>query len=452
MPDPQVVPDLSEHVFRAPLMLGPGALRDALQRLGERSDPEELQSFAQMFWFRPQAQPSGDPVRVIRIVGSLFRGMFFDDYDMIRQHLDAAIADPNVRGIILDIDSPGGQVSGVLDLAEHMMSLRAKGKPIWALANDEAASAAYWLASSAQRVFSTEVGIVGSIGTLIVHVDQSRFDQERGVRFNEIASGARKTDLSPHKPLNPTGRSFLQGLVDKNAQLFFEQVAQARGMDVDDVQAQQAALFVGTEARESGLIDEIATLDELVERMKKSFAVAPRFGIAVQQGPTLMAQMGDTSMSEEKKAGPEPTANAKAPDLNITIKGAEPVKAEGEKPEPEKDKGAEVIDLDKARAQGEELGAKKERERMAEVNAICKLANAGHLAAEFIEEGLDAKAAGERILKMQAEEDERLVTRGQITDPKTGSGDGDFPKFDHNAIYRRWNDPVALSQSARKES
>ncbi len=449
MPD-QVVPDLSEHVFRAPLTLGPGALRDALEKLGERSDPEELQAFVQMFWCRPQAQPSGDPVRIIRIVGSLFRG-FFDDYDMIRQNVDAAIDDPNVRGIILDIHSPGGQVSGLTDLGEHLLSLRKRGKPIWALANDQAASAAYWIASAAHKVFSTDAGVVGSIGALVVHVDQSKFDQERGVKFNEIASGARKTDLSSHKPLNPSGRSFLQGLVNRTAGLFFDHVAQARKMDAADVQAQEAALYIGEEGRKAGLIDGIATLDELVGRMEKTFAAAPRFGIAIQQGPTLMAQIGDTTMSEEKETSPEPTANPNAQELKLTIQGPEPVTAAAPAPDPEKEKGAEVIDLDKARAEGEKAGAQKERDRMAEVNAICKLAQVGQLAAEFIEEGLDAKAAGERILKMRAEDDERLVTRNTAASG-TAVGEGEVVSFDTRAIYQRWNNPQALAQSARKES
>lgn len=434
-PDP--VGDLTPHVFKAPIAVGPSSLLDALQLLAGRGDPAELQAFMQLFWQTPQAQPSDDPIRVIRIVGSLFRGMFFDDYADIRASVDAAIEDPNVRGIILDVDSPGGQLSGLFDLAGHLLSLREADKPIWAIANDQATSAAYAIASTADRIVSTETGLVGSIGVLAVHVDESEEDEKLGLKFTEIASGQRKTDLSRHKPLNARGRAFLQEMVDRNAEVFFEHVSEARGLSVDAIRDQEAGMFIGQDARDASLIDGLSTLDELVEEMKESFA-SPGLGgsVITGSGPTA----GGTTMSldpdkkgkgtEEEPAAPtKPAAPAPA---------AEPAAPEG---------GAEVISIDKAR----EEGAAGERARVADISRLCRLANAPHLTTEFLEEGLTADQVGARLLEMQANDDERLGdTRGQLSDANA-NGDDPKPKINVNRIYERWNDPAALARPAGEE-
>ena len=154
---PEAIAERAASFYNTPLMIAPDALRkmralispETLQALiSGRASPEQLEAFTTIFWRTPEAQPIGDPVRIVRIVGPLFRGSFFDDYGDIRAHVDAALEDPNVRGLILDIDSPGGTVSGLFDLAEHNLESRNDEKPMWALANDRATSAAYAIASA----------------------------------------------------------------------------------------------------------------------------------------------------------------------------------------------------------------------------------------------------------------------------------------------------------------
>ena len=134
-------------------------------------------------------------------------------------------------------------------------------KPVWAVANDAAYSAAYAIAASAQRLFVTETGGVGSIGVIALHVDQSVKDAKDGYRFTAITAGAHKNDYSPHEPLSDTAKSELQGEVDRLYSIFTEHVAAMRDLDVDAVRATEAGLFFGSNAVAQGLADGLQTLE-----------------------------------------------------------------------------------------------------------------------------------------------------------------------------------------------
>jgi ClpP class serine protease len=132
---------------------------------------------------------------------------------------------------------------------------------VWAVANDAAYSAAYAIAASAQRLFVTETGGVGSIGVIALHVDQSVKDAKDGYRFTAVTAGAHKNDYSPHEPLSDAAKTELQGEVDRLYAIFTEHVAAMRGLDLDAVRATEAGLFFGTNAVAQGLADGIQTLD-----------------------------------------------------------------------------------------------------------------------------------------------------------------------------------------------
>jgi len=215
----------------------------------------------------PPAAATPDGIAVIPIHGSLVKrslGMEaasgLTSYGEIAAMLDAALADPHVSGILLDIDSPGGEASGSFELARRVREVAAM-KPVWAVANDAAYSAAYAIAASAQRLFVTETGGVGSIGVIALHVDQSVKDAKDGYRFTAITAGAHKNDFSPHEPLSDTAKSELQGEVDRLYSIFTEHVAAMRDLDVDAVRATEAGLFFGSNAVAQGLADGLQTLE-----------------------------------------------------------------------------------------------------------------------------------------------------------------------------------------------
>ena len=140
-------------------------------------------------------------------------------YEMIRADFQDAVADPRIQGILLDVDSPGGEVGGLFDLADEIFAARAE-KPIYAIANDDAFSAAYALASSAERLFVTSTGGVGSVGVIAIHVDQSSFDEKVGRKYTAVFAGAKKNDFNPHEPLSDSAKDELQSQIDSLYDMF----------------------------------------------------------------------------------------------------------------------------------------------------------------------------------------------------------------------------------------
>ena len=214
-----MLPHLASRLFGTPLLVQRAKLDVILAVMGERLGvAPPLADLALPAPKSATAAPTG--IAVIPILGTLVKrslGMEaasgLTSYSEIAAMLDAAVADPMVSGILLDIDSPGGEASGSFELARRVREVAAM-KPVWAVANDAAYSAAYAIAASAQRLFVTETGGVGSIGVIALHVDQSVKDAKDGYRFTAITAGAHKNDYSPHEPLSDAAKTELQGEVD----------------------------------------------------------------------------------------------------------------------------------------------------------------------------------------------------------------------------------------------
>jgi capsid assembly protease len=261
---------LASRLFGTPLLIHRPKLDVILSVVGQRIGMADMPSMPTMdmaVYQRPPAATAPEGIAVIPIHGSLVKrslGMEaasgLTSYGDIAAMLDAALADPQVSGILLDIDSPGGEASGSFELARRVREVAAL-KPVWAVANDAAYSAAYAIAASAQRLFVTETGGVGSIGVIALHVDQSVKDAKEGYHFTAITAGVHKNDYSPHEPLSDAAKTELQGEVDRLYSIFTEHVAAMRGLDLAAVRATEAGLFFGTNAVAQGLADGVQTLD-----------------------------------------------------------------------------------------------------------------------------------------------------------------------------------------------
>lgn len=261
---------LASRLFGTPLLIHRPKLDVILSVVGQRigmADVPVMPSMDMAVYQRPPAAAAPDGIAVIPIHGSLVKrslGMEaasgLTSYGEIAAMLDAALVDPQVSGILLDIDSPGGEASGSFELARRVREVAAV-KPVWAVANDAAYSAAYAIAASAQRLFVTETGGVGSIGVIALHVDQSVKDAKDGYRFTAVTAGAHKNDYSPHEPLSDTAKTELQGEVDRLYAIFTEHVAVMRGLDLEAVRATEAGLYFGSNAVSQGLADGIQTLE-----------------------------------------------------------------------------------------------------------------------------------------------------------------------------------------------
>ncbi|MBS9530216.1 S49 family peptidase [Wolbachia endosymbiont of Rhagoletis cerasi] len=215
-------------------------------------------------------------IKVIPIHGILTKkSEAFDDvlgmtsYEKIREEIEEALIDEEVETIILDIDSPGGEVNGLFDLSDFIYEARGL-KKIVAIANDDAYSAAYAIASSAEKVLVTRTSGVGSIGVIASHIDQSGFDEKQGIKYTTVFAGSRKNDLNPHEPITSESVESLQDEVDRLYEMFVELVARNRNLSTEKIKSTEAGLYFGKNAIEIGLADGITTFFEFINNYRST--------------------------------------------------------------------------------------------------------------------------------------------------------------------------------------
>ncbi|MGL9779789.1 MAG: S49 family peptidase, partial [Wolbachia sp.] len=139
-------------------------------------------------------------------------------------------------------------------------------KKIVAIANDDAYSAAYAIASSAEKVFVSRTSGVGSIGVIASHIDQSGFDEKQGIKYTTVFAGNRKNDLNPHEPITLESLESLQEEVNRLYEMFVELVARNRNLSTEKIKSTEAGLYFGENAIEIGLADEVIVYSEFIDR------------------------------------------------------------------------------------------------------------------------------------------------------------------------------------------
>jgi signal peptide peptidase SppA len=184
--------------------------------------------------------------------------------------LRQALADDSVSQILIDIDSPGGSVYGVSELADEIASARAQ-KPVVAIANSLAASAAYWIGCSASEFYVTPGGEVGSIGVWQAHFDYSQAFVTKGIQPTLISAGKYKVEGNPYVPLDEEAQGFMQSRVDDYYATFTKAVARGRGVPIAQVceGMGQGRVLGGDAAQAQGMIDGVATFDHVVRKMRR---------------------------------------------------------------------------------------------------------------------------------------------------------------------------------------
>lgn len=202
---------------------------------------------------------------------ALFGGSTYSD---VAESIAAAASDPAVRGIIMEIDSPGGEVGTLFDTVDAIAAAKRSGKPLWAVASESAMSAAYAIASAADRIYVSRTGEVGSIGVVAAHLDVSAADAMRGQKWTLIHAGDRKVDGNPHEPLNAQAAADMQADVDRLYGDLVSLVASNRGMSARDIRATEAAVYRGDRAVKAGLADRVGTMGTAISDMTQSLARA----------------------------------------------------------------------------------------------------------------------------------------------------------------------------------
>lgn len=193
----------------------------------------------------------------------------FTSVEQFARTLRAVAADPSVAAVIVEVDSPGGEVFGVAEAADVVHELATGDKPIAAIANSLACSAAYWIASQANELVVSPSGQVGSIGVYGIHEDLSRMIEALGVTPSVISAGKFKTELSPFGPLSDDARAAFQAEVDGYYDQFVSAVARGRGVPPAAVRGGmgQGRTVGAAEAVGLGMADRVQTLDALIERL-----------------------------------------------------------------------------------------------------------------------------------------------------------------------------------------
>lgn len=206
------------------------------------------------------------PVKVIPIHGLLTtrRGSInaacteLVSYEKLRTDVNQALNDVSIKEIVLDINSGGGTAAGCKELADFIYQSR-EIKPITAIVNYSAFSAAYFIAAACSKVILSETSGVGSIGVILEHMEMSKLEENAGVKFTTLYRGDYKNAGSIHEPLSDHAMEFLNAQLDWMYKLFTESVAKYRGVDVQTIINTQARCYFGNEAISAGLADELQT-------------------------------------------------------------------------------------------------------------------------------------------------------------------------------------------------
>jgi signal peptide peptidase SppA len=228
---------------------------------------------------RPAASVKGT-VAVMPLFGCLAQRMDIMDEisggtstENFSKQFQALVNDPSIKAIVINVDSPGGSVYGTQELAEVIYKAREQ-KHIVAIANSEAASAAYWIASAADEFVVTPGGQVGSIGVITIHEDWSEAMADAGVKATLIKAGEFKYEGNYYEPLTEDAKAAIQSRIDTYYDAFVSTVARNRGTTAKIVKANfgQGRMMLADAAKAAGMVDRIDTLDGVLSRLGVSTA------------------------------------------------------------------------------------------------------------------------------------------------------------------------------------
>jgi signal peptide peptidase SppA len=254
------------HLFRAehrgePLAIDPKALGQAFE-----ANPQEPN----------EATATG--IAVVHVCGPLehHSNWVFDSYESILERVECALTS-EAEAVVLCVDSPGGDASGMIEAHRKIRALRSKyNKPIYAFADECAASAAYGIACAADEIWLPDTGRLGSIGVIAQVTDRTKRNESLGLDVRLLTTGARKGDGNPNKPLDDETVSALQEQVDTLGQSFFQIVSEGRRKSVGEIAALEAGTFIGTKAVEAGLADGVAGWDGFLTFVFESIELAQK--------------------------------------------------------------------------------------------------------------------------------------------------------------------------------
>lgn len=318
-------------------------------------------------------------------------------YSEIAAAFAGALADGNVSAIVLRIDSGGGEASGCFDLADMIHAARGQ-KPMTAVIDDRACSAAYAIASACDEIVLSRTACVGSVGVVAYHEDRSGADRMAGVVVEYVYAGAHKIDGNPHGPLTDQARAAVQAEVGRLYEMFVEAVARNRGLSVEAVQATEAGVYFGADAVAAGLADRVGTLADVLAGLPERIAAAAVMPDAEMQpdAAVVQASVADAAADSlpeiiagavEQTSGPAEIAEAAAAILDACAAAGVPTLA------------AEHLRAGRTLAEVQALLSEAE-----EIRIACAAAGMPDIAAEYIGKQTPLAVVRRQLIDARAEE------------------------------------------------
>jgi len=219
-------------------------------------------------------QVNDDGIAVINIMGTIGQRLNMIEQasggvstEILRRDIERAVESPQVKGILLHIDSPGGTVDGTKALADYIRLVSAE-KPVYAYTDGMMASAAYWIAAAAEKVFAYPTAEVGSVGVVALHTEFSSYHQKAGIKKTYIYNGKFKRLVNDAEPLSDEGKAYMQELVDGVYDIFVEDIALFRGMETEQIKAHESRMFLAQQARDNGLVDEVLSFNQTYTKLR----------------------------------------------------------------------------------------------------------------------------------------------------------------------------------------
>lgn len=204
-------------------------------------------------------------------------------YSFIRSQLNHALADEDVKGIVLDLNSNGGEAAGCMELAAEVRAARDQ-KPILGVIDSNCHSAGYAIGSACTKLVSIPSGSMGSIGVVMMHVDMSKMLEDWGVKVTFIYEAEHKVDGNPYEPLPKAVRETFEASIHRSYERFVSLVATNRGMNVQKVRDTKSRIYSADEALSLGLIDAVSSPIEAASAFLSELSGST---IQLQQGANM---------------------------------------------------------------------------------------------------------------------------------------------------------------------
>ncbi len=402
---------LDPQFFNKPLLISP-AFVTRLARAMETNVPKKIEISVIP---KTSTAISQDGTAIIQVYDYLsyrsdfMMSLFFGNtsYEDIRTQFRDALADPSVKNIVFDINSPGGEVAGCFDLVDEIYQARGQ-KAIYAVFNEDGFSAAYAIASAADKRYISRTGGAGSVGVVAMHIDQSGMDAQRGLVFTPIYAGARKVDFSSHAALSPDAMAVAQEDVNAVYDIFVTTVARNLGMTPEAVRATEATIYQGNKAVQAGFADSVMSWNQFMSKLNKR-------------------KYGGVMKAELEKLWNEMTTKFKA------LVGADPdaakqevvIKADAEKlviaAEESARKEGHAAGLTEGAQSGKETGKTEAHTRAVQIMEICALAKMDAAALGYVQDAtLGIEDVRAKVTEAQAQEAEKTRIRSTVGALSTG--------------------------------